>query len=204
MSSSALSNFVHIFLDHGREKTLFLLHGTGGDERDLIALVEPAQAAYNFVGLRGNVLEGGLPRFFARSAPGVFDQLSIATESDKLAEFLKAWYTKHELPVEQSAFVGFSNGANMLLATLLRHPEVIQHAALLHPMQVIEPPEVDLAGKRILVTYGLGDTMLPGAGQQVAADLEARGAQVQVFAHSGGHQITAGEQAALLDLLTSR
>ncbi|MEX2143040.1 MAG: alpha/beta hydrolase [Anaerolineales bacterium] len=202
MTTQALANFVHVFLDHAQEKTLFLLHGTGGDEGDLIPLVEPAQAAYNFVGLRGNVLEGGMPRFFARSAPGVFDQQSIATESDKLAAFVHAWYAEHKLTAEQATFVGFSNGANMLLATLWRHPEMIQSAAFLHPMQVFAPPAVDLAGRRVLVTLGLADSMIPaGEGEQVAAALQARGAQVQVFSHPGGHQITAQEQAALLDFL---
>jgi phospholipase/carboxylesterase len=202
LKSQLLSNFDHFFLDHGREKTLFLLHGTGGDEHDLIPLVEPAAAAYNFVGLRGNLLEGGMSRFFARSAPGVFDQDSIATESDKLADFLQAWYVEHDLSASQAALVGFSNGANMLLATLWRYPAVIQQAALLHSMQVFAPPAVDLAGKRVLVTLGLADTMIPpGESEQVAAALTARGAEVQLFMHSGGHQITAGEQAALLEFL---
>jgi phospholipase/carboxylesterase len=101
-----------------------------------------------------------------------------------------------------AVFVGFSNGANMILATLLRHAHVIQNAALLHAMLPFEPPDVDLAGRRVLVTYGLSDNMIPpGEGERVAAALELRGAQVQVFAHGGGHQITAEEQATLFDFL---
>lgn len=202
--TDALSAFVHVVQDQGKSETLFLLHGTGGDEHDLIPLVEPLRDKFNFVGLRGNVSEGGMPRFFTRKAMGVFDQESIETETDKLAAFLAAFYTVHALQANQVAFVGFSNGANMILATLLRHPQAINHAALLHAMLPFEPPDVELAGKRVLVTHGLSDKMLPpGEGERVAAALTARGAQVDVFSHPGGHQLTAEEQRALFDFLRS-
>ncbi len=201
-TKDALSSFVHVVHDHGKAKTLFLLHGTGGDEHDLVPLVKPLEKKFNFVGLRGNISEAGMPRFFARKAMGVFDQLSIETETDKLAAFLTSFYEDSALQVDQAAFVGFSNGANMILATVFRHPEVIQNAALLHAMLPFEPPDVDLAGKRILVTHGLSDRMMPpGEGERVAAALKVRSAQVQAFAHDGGHEITAEEQAALLDFL---
>jgi phospholipase/carboxylesterase len=201
-AKDALSNFVHVVHDHGKTKTLFLLHGTGGDEHDLIPLVAPLKDKFNFVGLRGNIVESGMRRFFARKAMGVFDQQSIKNETDKLAAFLATFYEDRALEVDMAVFVGFSNGANMILATLLRHAHVIQNAALLHAMLPFEPPDVDLAGRRVLVTYGLSDNMIPpGEGERVAAALELRGAQVQVFAHGGGHQITAEEQATLFDFL---
>lgn len=203
-ANTALSSFVHVLHDQGKTKTLFLLHGTGGDEHDLVPLVEPLRDQFNFVGLRGNISESGMPRFFARLAMGVFDQESIEAETAKLAAFLAAFYEDHALPASQAAFVGFSNGANMILAALFRHPQVIHHAALLHAMLPFEPPAVDLAGKRVLVTHGLADTMMPpGEGERVAAALTARGAQVEIFSHPGGHQLTAEEQRALFDFLRS-
>lgn len=202
MNGEALSNFAHIHHDHGQTRTLFLFHGTGGDEHDLIPLVEPIAETFNIVGLRGNVLESGMPRFFARKAMGVFDMESLATETDKLADFLHAWYQTHAPAAEQAAFVGYSNGANMILATLFRHPELIHSAALLHAMLPFDPPDLGLAGKRILLTRGLRDPMIPAADSaQVAAALEARGAAVEVFKHGGGHELTAPERDALLEFL---
>ena len=194
--------FTHVFQDHNRSKTLFLLHGTGGDEHDLIPLVDPLTEQFNIVGLRGNVLENGMPRFFARKAMGIFDQDSIIAETDKLAGFLGAWYEAHATQAQDAAFVGYSNGANMILATLLRHPHVIHAAALLHPMLPFEPPDVALSGKNFLVTNGLQDAMMPpGEAARVAAALEERRAQVESFAHPGGHELTNEEQAALLEFL---
>jgi phospholipase/carboxylesterase len=204
MNGEALSSFAHIHHDHGQTRTLFLLHGTGGDEHNLVPLVEPIAETFNIVGLRGNVLESGMPRFFARKAMGVFDMESLATETDKLAGFLAAWYQTHALVAEQAAFVGYSNGANMILASLFRHPDLIHNAALLHAMLPFDPPDLDLAGKRILLTRGLRDPMVPAAeSEQVTAALEARGAAVEVFEHAGGHELTAEEREALLHFLRS-
>lgn len=204
MTADALRLFTHVFHDHGAARTLFLLHGTGGDEHNLIPLVEPVASDFNIVGLRGNVLEGGMPRFFARRGMGVFDQESIVAETDKLAEFLTAWYGDHNITGENAFFAGYSNGANMILATLLRHPATIKNAALLHPMLPFEAPAVNLAGKRILVTFGLNDGMMPhGEGELVAATLLSLGADVQSFSHPGGHELTIEEQKALLDFLRS-
>jgi phospholipase/carboxylesterase len=199
-----VNEFVHISHDRSKSKTLFLLHGTGGNEHDLIPLVEPAAADFNIVGLRGNVLEGGMPRFFARKAMGVFDQDSISTETDKLAAFLSSWYTAESADASQAVFVGYSNGANMILATLFRHPNVIHSAALLHPMLPFDPPAVDLTGKRFLVTHGLQDPMMPpGEADRVIATLQSNGASVESFAHPGGHELTYAEQEALHSFLQS-
>ena len=148
-----------------------------------------------------------MPRFFARLAMGVFDQESITTETDKLATFLGRWYEQHNTDSASAVFVGYSNGANMILATLLRHAQVVQQAALLHAMLPFEPPRVDLSGKRFLVTYGRQDLLMPqGAAyeaERVINALQANRASVEQFAHPGGHELTHTEQAALLEFLSS-
>ncbi|HRN51262.1 MAG TPA: alpha/beta hydrolase [Anaerolineales bacterium] len=198
-----MSEFIYTHQDRGQARTLFLLHGTGGDEHDLIPLVEPVSEGYNIVGLRGNISEGGMPRFFARLAMGVFDQASIEAETDKLAAFLARWYSEHDTDAKSTTFVGYSNGANMILATLLRHPTVITNAALLHSMLPFEPRELDLAGKNFLLTYGLQDVLVPiGEAQRVTAVLQSAGASVQGFAYPGGHELTHAEQATLLEFLS--
>ncbi|UYN91747.1 MAG: alpha/beta hydrolase [Anaerolineales bacterium] len=198
-----MSEFIHIHQDNNAARTLFLLHGTGGDEHDLIPLVEPVRERYNIVGLRGNVSEGGMPRFFARLAMGVFDMASIEAETDKLAAFLARWYAEHNTDAKSATFVGYSNGANMILATLFRHPGVITNAALLHSMLPFDPPQLNLMSKRFLVTYGERDPLIPAAeALNVAAVLRAGGADVDAFAHPGGHELTHTEQAALLEFLS--
>lgn len=197
-----MSEFIYTHQDRGQARTLFLLHGTGGDEYDLIPLVEPVSEGYDIVGLRGNVSEGGMPRFFARLAMGVFDQASIEAETDKLAAFLAGWYAEHNTDTKSATFVGYSNGANMILATLFRHPGVITNAALLHSMLPFDPPQLNLMSKRFLVTYGEQDPLIPAAeALNVAAVLRAGGADVDSFAHPGGHELTHTEQAALQEFL---
>lgn len=197
-----MNEFIHIHQDHNAARTLFLLHGTGGDEHDLIPLVEPVSQSYNIVGLRGNVSESGMPRFFARLAMGVFDMDSIASETDKLASFLTDWYAEHNTAAKSATFVGYSNGANMILATLFRHPGVITNAALLHSMLPFDPPQLNLMSKRFLVTYGEHDPLMPsGEAQRVISVLQAGGADVDAFSHPGGHELTHTEQAALLEFL---
>lgn len=201
--SKALSNFVHVFQDQSSPKTLILLHGTGGSELGLIPLVEQAQGKFNLLGLRGNVSEGGMARFFERKAVGVFDPTSIARETKKLAAFLRAWYQEHDSSADKNILVGYSNGANMILATLFAYPDVIQAAVLLHSMLPGDPPAgLDLNGKRFLVTYGLNDAMIPGnEGERVASALRAANASVIAFTHPGGHEVTYEEQTALLQFL---
>lgn len=202
MSQNALNHFVHLRQDNGQPRTLFLLHGTGGNEADLLPLAAPLGSAYNLLGLRGNINENGMLRFFARSGPGVFDQESLGEELEKLAAFLSAWYKQYELEPDDAAFLGYSNGANMLLATLLRHPHLIRRAALLHPMMPFDEDPVDLAGGRYLVTYGESDPMIPATeSRRVVSELERRGAEVLVASHPGGHQLAQAELNALYAFL---
>ena len=199
----SLDHFLYRREDKGQPRTLFLLHGTGGDENDLLPLAEAVTDQYNLVGLRGNINENGMLRFFARRAPGVFDYESIEIESDKLAAFLESWYAERNLAPQSAAFVGYSNGANILLATLLRHPNVIRKVALLHamlPFEVDNGP--DLSGVEVLLTYGDKDELIPEAeSQRVARLLQSRSAQVEVVSHYGGHELGQPEVDALREFL---
>ncbi|HEX7017473.1 MAG TPA: alpha/beta hydrolase [Patescibacteria group bacterium] len=199
----ALSLFHYHYQDTQAQKTLFLLHGTGGDEHDVLPLVQSLRAEYNLVGVRGNVSEQGMARFFARQSPGVFDQESIATETDKLAEFIQAWMKKYSLTADRLAFLGYSNGANMILATLFNHPNLIKKAALLHPMLPFQPSErMALKDSSFLVTYGENDLMIsPQESQKVSAVLKKSGASVEVVTHPGGHELVKAEVLRLQEFL---
>lgn len=199
----SLDHFAYTQRDLGQPRTLFLLHGTGGDEHDLLPLAEAVTDAYNLVGLRGNINENGMLRFFARSAPGVFDQASLRQESDKLAAFLESWYAEYNLAPRNAAFVGYSNGANMLLATLLLRPMLVRRAALLHAMWPFEAEDGPaLEDLDILLTYGDRDQLIPKAeSQRVARLLQSRGAEVEMIGHYGGHELGQPEVDALREFL---
>lgn len=205
-TTNALNHFQHVFIDNQAAKTLFLLHGTGGNERDLLPLAQPLATDFNFVGLLGNVRENGMTRFFERSGFGQFNQENIKQEAAKLAEFVQAWCDQQQLQLTNTAFLGYSNGANMILAFAFLYPELVSMAALLHPMLPVPPTEirnVDLSGKRFLVTYGEQDQMIMlDQSREVIDALGQAGAEVEVAAHTGGHEIQALERSAIYSFLT--
>jgi predicted esterase len=195
--------FHHLHIDNHASKTLFLLHGTGADERDLLPLVTGLEDKYNLVSLLGNVREHGMARFFARDEQGVFDQESIAIEAKKLAQFIETWNNIHNLKSSDTAFLGYSNGANMIAALTLTFPKLVTKAALLHPMLPFEPKAIDLSHQQYFVSYGEHDQMILAAkAKTLIATLETMGAQVDVFHHDGGHEIWPEEVAALKRVLS--
>ncbi len=193
-----LQFFHHLYINNNASRTLFLLHGTGGDEHDLIPLVQNLKHRFNFLSLRGNVVEQGMARFFARSSPGVFDQESISQESAKLSRYVNAWYRANPKSSNHPVFLGYSNGANMILATLFKYPDLIKTAVLLHPMLPFTPGDLILSSHHFLITYGNNDVLIPQTlSRKVIKTLKQRHAQVQVFSHSGGHEISFAEVNAI-------
>lgn len=195
--------FKHIYVDNGADKTLFLLHGTGGDEKDLLSLVQGLSLQYNFVGLRGNVTEDGMNRFFVRFADGSFDQESIKTEVEKLHFFVMGWSDDHADSCEEIAFAGYSNGANMILALALSHSDLVGKAVLFHGKLPLVPAEnLKLGGSEFLVTYGEADRMIePGESLKMIETLKDMGAKVMVYSHEGGHEIVRDEVTAMEQFL---
>lgn len=184
--------FDFIYLDNKASKTLFLLHGTGGDKGDLLFLNDYLQGNYNLVGLEGNVLEAGMKRFFRRLAPGVFDEESIKTESEKLRQFIISWQELHDLAKENSLFLGYSNGANILLALLAFAPEVVNNLFLLHPMLPFsfEGLDLDLSQHKIYLTTSDNDQMISAEESRAVVEaLKESQAQLAHQKYQTGHQI---------------
>ena len=127
--------------------TLLLLHGTGGDEEDLIPLGRALRPGAGMLSPRGKVLERGAPRFFRRLAEGVFDQEDLARRTEELAEFIEAAAKTYKLDRDGIVAVGFSNGANIAASLLLRRPGLLRRAVLLSPIVPFEPDTPpDLSG----------------------------------------------------------
>lgn len=190
---SGLSLFTHTYKDNHTPQTLFLLHGTGGTEHDFLFLDDLLGHTYNLVGLRGNIREGTANRFFRRLEEGVFDVENMKEEAGKLTEFIRAWKKHH---TGHYTFLGYSNGANILLATLFLHPASIRTAVLLHPMMPFDVPQPtpELSGLTISVSYGLHDPLVAAAESRRVIDaLSSCGAGVHASSYAAGHGITEGE-----------
>jgi phospholipase/carboxylesterase len=184
----------HVFLpadDAAAGPPLLLLHGTGGNEHDLLPLRDHLSPGAAVLSVRGTVLENGMPRFFRRVREGVFDEDDLRRRADDLAEFVVAASAAYRIEQHSLVAVGFSNGANIASAMLLRRPDLLAGAVLLAAMvPYAEPAAADLDGTLVIISNGDRDSMIAAAmTQQLASQLRERGAEVVELPHPGGHQI---------------
>jgi len=182
--------------------TLLLLHGTGGDEYDLIPLGRLLAPGAAMLSPRGNVLERGAPRFFRRFAEGVFDTADVTRRASELADFLNAASARYDFALDNVVAVGFSNGANIAGALLLLHPDALRRAVLLRAQSVLDdaqlaPAPGALAGVRALLAAGRSDPIVPAAEtERLARALRDRGAEVTLRWDDAGHTLTKGDVEA--------
>ena len=181
--------WVHRFVPGNDGPTLLLLHGSGGNETSLLAFAREAAPAAHLLAVRGRSLEEGAPRFFRRDEHGI-DQAEMAAEADAIAAFVGEAAEVYGFDPEGVVALGYSNGANLALASLARHSGAYAGAILLRPAVVPEdPPAVDLAGTPVLALLGRTDPYGPQADAAVAFLLE-RGAAVHVERIEAGHDLT--------------
>jgi phospholipase/carboxylesterase len=195
--------FIHRFIPATQpgKPPLLLLHGTGGDENDLIPLAAQLSPGSALLSPRGKVTENGMPRFFRRLAEGVFDLADLKVRTAELADFIAA--ARMAYGIEAPVAVGFSNGANIAAALLLTRPQVLHGAVLLRAMLPFEPePLPDLAGKPVLLLSGSNDTMISAAGRErLAAVLQAAGADLVYKVLPTGHNLTQNDLNLAAQLL---
>jgi phospholipase/carboxylesterase len=184
--------FIHRFIPATQpgKPPLLLLHGTGGDENDLVPLAAQLSPGAALLSPRGKVTENGMPRFFRRLAEGVFDLADLKVRSAELADFIAA--ARMAYGIDAPVAVGFSNGANIAAALLLTRPQVLRGAVLLRAMLPFEQePLPDLAGKPVLLLSGSNDTMISAAGRErLAGVLQAAGADLVYKVLPTGHNLT--------------
>ena len=172
--------------------TLLLLHGTGGDENDLLPLGRLLSPGAALLSVRGNVLENGAPRFFRRLAEGVFDIEDLHHRTASLSDFVAAAAESYQFALTNLHAVGYSNGANIAASVLLSRPETLAGAVLYRAMVPFEPTRpVDVSTKRVLISAGEFDPMIPRAGsERLAALLRAGGAEVELAWQPASHGLT--------------
>ena len=191
-------SFIHRF-EPGRQPDappLLLLHGTGGDESDLLPLGHAVAPGSALLSPRGKVLEGGMPRFFRRLREGVFDEADVQARAHELADFVAEARAAYGLAAPVA--LGFSNGANIAAAMLLLRPEALAGAVLLRAMVPLgDPPAADLRGKPVLLLSGGMDPIVPADNAaRLAEMLGEAGAEVQHRVLPLGHGLSQADVAA--------
>ena len=186
--------FVHRYLPGEDESgpTLLLLHGTGGNEEDLIPLGQELAPGAAILSPRGKVSEFGAPRFFRRLAEGVFDLEDLIFRTHELAEFVEAASEEYGFDLSKLVAVGYSNGANIAASTILLHPGLLRAVVLFRAMVPFEPEETpDLSGMPVFMAAGRRDTMIPPDNAQRLAEILAEaGADVDLRWRDTGHPLT--------------
>ena len=192
-------NHIHVFEAGSEAMTLLLLHGTGGDEHDLLPLGRTLCPNANLLSPRGKVLEAGMPRFFRRLSMGVFDVEDLKTRATDLMTFVDEGARVYGFDRDRVVVVGYSNGANIAAGMLLSVDRPFLGAALLHAMTPFEPdPLPDLSGVRVLLTGGRRDQMIPAASTEHLSELlTSSGADVSLHWEPGGHELTPAEVGAV-------
>jgi phospholipase/carboxylesterase len=184
--------FIHRFVPATQAglPALLLLHGTGGDENDLIPLAQKLLPGAALLSPRGKVLENGMPRYFRRLPGGLFDFADLKLRTAELAGFVVAARKAYDLPAPVA--LGFSNGANIAASLLLTQPGALAHAALIRAMLQFEPLSLpDLATTRVLLLSGAIDATVPAASRdRLVAVLKQAGAAVTFEIVAGGHNLT--------------
>ena len=188
------NRFVHQFVPAQSPSlpTLLLLHGTGGDENDLLPLGQALAPGAALLSPRGKVLENGMPRFFRRLALGVFDEQDLRFRTQELAEFVRAASDRYRFDLGNVVAVGYSNGANIAGSMLLLYPQALRAALLFSPMLPLTPEQIpNLKSVAVFVAAGRADPIVaPENTKQLVSLLEQAGADVTEHWHQGGHELT--------------
>jgi len=192
MNKQTALDSIHRFMPGTSGRTLLLLHGTGGNENDLLSLGRSLDAEAALLSPRGKVLENGMPRFFRRLAEGVFDEEDLIRRTHELADFVEEAAAHYNFNAKKIIAVGYSNGANIAGGILLLRPDVLCGAALLRPMVPLIPETLpELKGAPVLVSSGNQDPIVPAENaRELVALLRQAKADVTVCFENAGHGLT--------------
>ena len=207
MTPSTISpSFAHVYepATDAAAGTLLLLHGTGGNEHDLLPLGKAIAPGAGLLSPRGKVLEHGMPRFFRRLAEGIFDEEDLRRRAVELADFVRAAVEHYGFDAKRLTAVGYSNGANIASAMMLLQPGVLPGAVLFRAMVPLVPDPLPSLDARVLISNGRVDPIVsPQETERLAALLRRAGAAVDLELQSAGHQLTNADLTAARDWLAS-
>jgi predicted esterase len=198
--------FIHRFVpaeDLATGETLLVLHGTGGNENDLVGVGQAIAPGAAILSPRGKVLENGAPRFFKRLAEGVFDPKEVRSRAEELTRFIRAAITKYDLDASRIYALGYSNGANIASTVMFIEPRLLQGAMLLRPMLVYEPEQRgDLSSSGVFISAGRMDPIVPMSSVERLAEIfELSHAEVTLKWQVAGHNLLPREVREAADWL---
>jgi phospholipase/carboxylesterase len=175
---------------------LFLLHGSGVDETTLVPLAREISPRAMLIAVRGRVVQEDGFRWFARITPTRFEQHSIRTETEAFAGFVADAATRHHLDLSRTNFLGYSNGANLVSSLMLLHPGLVESAALLRPMPVLDDvPATDLSKVRVLIVAGAADITYAPFAPALVTLLSQHGAEIDARIVASGHEFGSADAA---------
>ena len=202
------ADFIHVFEPPAEPggPILLLLHGTGGNEHDLVPVARMLLAGAGVLSPRGQVLERVMPRFFRRLAEGVFDIEDLKLRTAELADFVTASAAQHHFSMRDVTAVGFSNGANIAAALLLLRPEVLGAAVLFRAMVPLTPDALPRLGATpVLISNGKMDPLVSAEEtERLAALLRSAGADATVSWQNSGHDLTERDVITAREWLAQR
>lgn len=180
--------------------TLLLLHGTGGNEEDLLPIADMIDSTASVLSVRGNVSENGMPRFFKRLAEGVFDMEDLIFRTKELYEFIKKAAKEYNFDENNVVAVGYSNGANIAASMLFHYDDAVSSAILLHPMVPMRDKTLpDLTNTFVFIAAGTNDPICaPKEAEDLSAMLQSANAKVHLQWENYGHSISQSEVKAIM------
>jgi predicted esterase len=198
-------DFIHDFVPGSSSRTLLLLHGTGGNERDLIGLGRELDPHAALLSPRGKVLENGMPRFFRRLAEGVFDLEDLKHRTNELANFVTAAAQHYGFATDQLVAVGYSNGANIAASMLLLRPETLPIAILFRGMVPLYPEtQPNLSSVHVWIGAGTNDPIIPMSKTNALSELLRNApANVTIRYFQAGHELTMADVENAREWLTA-
>ena len=180
----------HIYINNKSPNTLILLHGTGGDEHDLLQIASHLDKEANILSFRGNIVENGMNRFFKRLGMGIYDLESYELETNNLLKSIEELSNKYEFKLENTTVVGFSNGANIALG-LIQSNNIVNNYILYSPDFINPNKEFpNLEGVNIFISTADNDPFVNAHNMILLTNkLNEKNANLEVFKQSG-HQLT--------------
>jgi predicted esterase len=185
-------DFIHKFVPGRLPATVLLLHGSGGDENDLLPIAPALAPGAAFLSPRGNVVQHGARRFFSYPGPDGFDEEEVRQRVDELADWVERMAAQYAFDPNRLYALGYSNGANMAAAMMLLRSGAIAGACLFRSRAVVTPATLpNLRGAPVLISAGQTDHLIPpGAAEALGQVLTQAGAHVDLAIQNAGHDLT--------------
>lgn len=202
-----LTDFIHRYFEPEAPsgETLVLLHGSGGDEASLVDLARKIAPQARLLGVRGRIVQDGVQRWYKRLTPISFDQEDIRAQADAFAAFLKKAADRGAIDLAKTTFLGYSNGANLIGALTLLHPDLVRKAVLLRAMPVLnKTPQADLSKARFLTVAGEEDELYAPFAPKLVGLLKDHGASVEARTIKSGHLLGDADVKVVSEWLASR